>query len=193
MSPVEIWGTPTASWRRRACVPLPAPGGPSITTRTSPPSPSAPNAPALHEALVAAGDHVRLHGRDGVERHADHDEQRRAAEVERNAELGDEDGGQDADRRDVERARQRDAHEDAVDEVRRALSRPDAGDVAAELLQVVRHVARVEGDGGVEVAEEYDQSDVDQAVDQRARREGARDGLGDAIVAEQARDAGREE
>jgi len=34
MSPVDICGTLNASCSKRACVPLPAPGGPSITTRT---------------------------------------------------------------------------------------------------------------------------------------------------------------
>jgi hypothetical protein len=33
MSPVEICGTPKASCSKRACVPLPAPGGPNLTRR----------------------------------------------------------------------------------------------------------------------------------------------------------------
>src|SRR5262249_42706557 len=163
MSPVEIWGTPRASWRRRACVPLPAPGGPSITTRTAPLPPS-PDAAALHEALVASRDHVRFHCGDGVERHADDDEQRGATEGEGNTQLRDEDGWQHAHGRDVERTRQGDARQDAIDVLGRSLARPDAGDVAAELLQIVRDVGRVEGDRGVEVAEEHDQGDVDDAV-----------------------------
>ena len=117
---------------------------------------------------------MRLHRRDGVERHADHDEERRPAEVERDAELADEDGGEHADDRHVDGACQGDADQDPIDEVRGALARSNAGNVAAELLEVVRHVARVEGDRGVEVAEEDDQPDVDEAVEERARRQGAR-------------------
>src|SRR5690606_9123754 len=33
ISPVEIWGTPSVSFRRVAWVPLPDPGGPSSTSR----------------------------------------------------------------------------------------------------------------------------------------------------------------
>ena len=50
--------------------------------------------------------------------------------------------------------------EDAIDVLGRPLARTDAGDVAAELLHVVGDVGRVEGDRGVEVAEEDDEGDV---------------------------------
>src|SRR5262245_32718446 len=180
MSPVDTWGTPRASCNRRACVPLPAPGGPSITTRT-PPSPPTPNAATLHESLVAPGDHVRLHGRNGIERHTDDDQERGSAEEERHAQLRDQDRRQDTDGGDVECARQCDPRQDPVDVLGGPLPGADPGNVAAEFLQVVRDVRRIEGDGGVEVAEEDDQGDVDHAVGQRARRERVRDPLCDRV------------
>src|SRR5262249_5453273 len=145
MSPVEICGTPKRSPSRRACVPLPAPGGPIITTRiyirpkttssvgvlrdlatrvaraNDVPRPAKParhtwyarvvsnspgaivglaaasDAAAFHEAFVAAGDHVRLERGQGVERDADDDQERGAAEVEGDAEAVDQDGREHAD------------------------------------------------------------------------------------------------
>ena len=81
------------------------------------------------EALVVAGDEVPLDLLHGVEGHADHDEERRAAEVEGHAELVDEDGGQDAHRRQVEGAAEGDAREDVVDVLGRLLAGTDARDV----------------------------------------------------------------
>ena len=62
--------------------------------------------PRFMKPFVAAGDQVRLHRRDRVERDADDDQQRGAAEEERHVELRDQDGRQDADRR-RRRARRR--------------------------------------------------------------------------------------
>src|SRR5215218_4431196 len=85
MSPVEIAGTPRRPDRAPAWVPFPELGGPSRTTRRRPGSGSATPAtdPApLHEALVVAHHELALDLLDGVHRHADHDQQRGAAEVE---------------------------------------------------------------------------------------------------------------
>src|SRR5919108_1047 len=91
MSPVAMWGTPHSRASSRACVPLPAPGGPRKATRTAlrPPREGTGSRAALRpleEALVVAHEQVRLHLAHGVEGDADHDEQARAAEVERHVE-----------------------------------------------------------------------------------------------------------
>src|SRR6187397_490767 len=94
MSPVEMRGIARCSASRAACVPFPAPGGPRKMTRgppvvTGPRLPSTTNSPALAraaEAVVVAHDELRLHLGHGVHGHADDDQQRRAAEVEREAE-----------------------------------------------------------------------------------------------------------
>src|SRR5439155_24374236 len=114
-SPVEMWQAPKRLASSFACVPFPAPGVPmmsSLSTRLLAPP---PDAAALHEAFVAARDHVRLHRRHRVERHADDDQEGRAAEVEGHVVAADQDGRQHAYRGHVERARQRDARQDAVD------------------------------------------------------------------------------
>src|SRR6185295_7909325 len=89
MSPVEIAGTPRREASTTACVPLPAPGGPSSTmfAPAAPPercgsAASATDQTFLHEAFVVAHHELALDLLDRVHRDADHDEQRGAAEVE---------------------------------------------------------------------------------------------------------------
>src|ERR1043166_7750969 len=154
MSPVEICGMSKCSCNSFACVPLPAPGGPRRTIRPLTPSPA--NPPALHEPLVVARQQVGLHLRHGVERHPDDDQQRRAAEVEGDVDLADQQRRQDTDGRDIDGADQCQSSEDAVDVLCRALTGTDSRDVAAVLLHVLGHVGGVEGDGGVEITEEDD-------------------------------------
>src|SRR4051794_1844904 len=84
MSPVAMWGSPSSAARRGAWVPLPAPGGPKIsrfllTARTLAGA-RREQRQLLQEALVVAHHHLRLHLAHGVERHADDDQHRRAAE-----------------------------------------------------------------------------------------------------------------
>ena len=67
---------------RSACVPFPAPGGPSRTRL---------QLGSLEEALVVAHHQLRLELLHRVERHADHDQDRGAAEVEVRARLVDQD------------------------------------------------------------------------------------------------------
>src|SRR5262245_20751002 len=96
MSPVEIFNRARSRANRPACVPFPAPGGPIMMTfrpiaylclyRAAGSSPTSSNPRLLHEAVVVAHDQLRLDLLHGVHRYADHDQQRRAAEVERDAE-----------------------------------------------------------------------------------------------------------
>src|SRR6185436_19501397 len=87
MSPVEIAGTPRRAARSCAWVPFPAPGGPRRTIRAPsrrlPSSAAPPTDPSLlHEPLIVAHHELALDLLDRVHRDADHDEERRAAEVE---------------------------------------------------------------------------------------------------------------
>src|SRR5262245_37933677 len=83
MSPVEMAGTPRCRQSTWACVPLPAPGGPSRTTRAPRLlAASATNPAPLHEPLVVAHHELALDLLDGVHRDPHHDQQRGAAEVE---------------------------------------------------------------------------------------------------------------
>src|SRR5436305_15327548 len=86
ISPVEMAQTPRRRHNTSACVPLPAPGGPSRITRAglwagaSTPSPTDPA--SLHEAFVVAHHELALDLLDRVHGDAHHDQQRGAAEVE---------------------------------------------------------------------------------------------------------------
>src|SRR5690606_31843767 len=123
MSPVEICGTPSVSTRSLAWVPLPAPGGPKrITSISAPPTPD-PRSARTGETLVVARDEVRLDLLDRVERDADHDHDRGAAEVERHAEERLERVRDHAHRCDVRGPAHRDASHHAVDVVGRLLAR----------------------------------------------------------------------
>src|SRR5256886_10398110 len=98
ISPVVILGRPRRSATILPWVPLPDPGAPRRrTNKGSAPEPhaagpaSAPAAP--HEPVVVPQQQVLLHLLDRVERHADHDQQGRAAEPGRRVAAAlDEDG-----------------------------------------------------------------------------------------------------
>src|SRR5215207_8823167 len=98
MSPVAMCGIPKSALIRCAWVPLPDPCGPSRRTFTSPsrdeacrrrrrataepraagpePLPARNAATLFEEAFVGAHHHLRLHLAHGVERDADHDQDR---------------------------------------------------------------------------------------------------------------------
>src|SRR6185437_14049339 len=103
MSPVEIWGIPSQRTRYFAWVPLPEPGEPNKTmasarvrlsgSRTSGlistsgktinlAAPPANTPSAWSKAFVVAHDQPGFHLVDRIHGHADHDQQRGAAEVE---------------------------------------------------------------------------------------------------------------
>src|SRR3954464_550004 len=103
-SPVAIFGMPRRSDSLSACVPLPAPGGPSSTMiiAVTPKrfggafgssernlesaagcTPSESYSALLHEAVVLPEQQMLIDLSHGVERDTDHDQQRRPAEPER--------------------------------------------------------------------------------------------------------------
>ena len=93
----------SASSSRLACVPLPAPGGPSrisVHRRLRPCTPR----PCVDQALILVREQVRLDLRHRVHRHRDDDQQAGAAEVERHAVVADQDFRQQADHRQIDRA-----------------------------------------------------------------------------------------
>src|SRR3954468_10072369 len=72
----------------------------------------------LEQRLVLLAHHVALHLCPEVHRHDNDDQERRAAEVERNVVLEDEELGQQADRGDVDRSGERQPRQDPVDVAR---------------------------------------------------------------------------
>src|SRR3954469_21084263 len=184
MSPVEIFGIPRCAEMNWACVPLPAPGGPTRTRRITAP-------PLAEEALVVAQHQLALDLLRRIESDADEDEHRGAAEREGLTGAGtaswqerERDDRQHRDRRQVERAGQGEARQDVLEVLRRRSARPDAGDEAAVLAHVVAHLDRVEGDGDVEVGEEDRQQGVGEDVRPLgAASEVGRDEAGERLVA----------
>src|SRR3954451_7884172 len=184
MSPVEIFGIPRWAEMNWACVPFPAPGGPTRTRRITAP-------PLAEEALVVAQHQLALDLLGGVETHTDEDEHGGAAERERLAgacaaawQERQRDDRQDGDRRQVERTGQRDPRQDVLELPRRRTAGSDARDEAAVLAHVVADLDRVERDRDIEVGEEDRQQAVGEDVRPlRAAGEVGRDERGEALVA----------
>src|SRR5690349_11179109 len=173
MSPVEIAGIPKCSATNLAWVPLPAPGGPISTSligrRWSSRREGGATCrnPSSQESFVVALLQLALDLLHRVQRDADHDEDRGAAEGEVLVGV-DEDQRDQRDERhepEVQSPGERDAGQDVGQVVLGRLARPDPGDEAAVLLHVVRHLFRVEGDRHVEVGEEDDQQEVADHVE----------------------------
>src|SRR2546423_8520489 len=123
-SPVAIFGIPSRFASLSACVPFPAPGGPSSTmiTKPCPGSVSAAGLSAaeahpafLHEAVVLAQEEMLVDLCHRIERDADDDEKGRSAEAERHVDqIGDE-NRQQRDESQKQSARERDARHHMID------------------------------------------------------------------------------
>src|SRR5262249_5612254 len=120
-------------------------------------SKSRPNSRLLQEAFVVPHHQLRFQLFHRVQRNPDDDQNRRAAEEEVRTRLVDEDGRKRRDRRQVQRTRERQARQDAVEVFGRRSAWPHPWDEAAVLLQVVGLLHGVERDRRVEVGEEDDQ------------------------------------
>src|SRR2546426_1057047 len=121
-------GTPYLVVMRRACVPFPAPMGPSRTSSSGSPS---------NEAPVVAHDELGFQLAHRVERHADDDQHGRARNRERlePCQRLDEEG-QYGDQAQEQRTRDGDANEHLRQVLMRWSSRSDARDEAILSLQV---------------------------------------------------------
>ena len=126
-----------ATHERRRC-------GPAAVSDAGRARDAAANARTLGsgEAFVVARDEVRLDLLHGVERDTDDDQQAGTTEAERHLEVLLEQRRDHADDRQVQRTRERDPRQHALDVLRRVLAGTDARDEAAALLQVVRDVDR---------------------------------------------------
>src|SRR5437870_8975245 len=145
-SPVVILGKPSRSASSFPWVPLPEPGAPKRRMNTATlhvPLPAAElHAPFLHEPVVMAQQQVLLHLLHGIERDADHDQQRGAAEPERHVENVRHDDRQQRDDRQEERPGQRDARQHVADVARRPPPGLHAREEAAPPPQVRRQADR---------------------------------------------------
>src|SRR6184192_39100 len=172
MSPVVILGRLRRSAKILPWVPLPDPGAPRRrTNKGSAPEPyaaaAAPASAAPHEPVVVPQQQVLLHLLDRVERHADHDQQGRAAEPERHVEDVRDDDGQHRDDGEEDGAGQRDPRQHVVDVVGRGGAGFHTRNESALLLEILRQIHRVEDDGRVEIREKDDQHRARQEVERR--------------------------
>src|SRR3954453_19599268 len=131
MLPVAMYGSPKSSTSRSAWVPLPAPGGPRRTRFSSGIGPL-----LFQEALVVAHHELRLELLHRVERHADHDQDRRSAEEEVRAGLADQERRQRGHQGKEDRAGKRQPRQDAVQIFGRRPAWPHPGYEPAVLLEV---------------------------------------------------------
>src|SRR4051812_32351415 len=175
-----------------ACVPFPAPGGPSSTiiisyTRQKSRRSfwllrenlvgaarlaSAESHSALfHEAVVLSQQEMLVHLRQGVERYTDHDQQRCSAEAERNVDHVSDENRQQRDKRQEQSAGEGDARHDVIDVLCRPCTRLHTRNKSSLFLQVFRDVDRIENDRGVKVGEENNQDRGQDVVEPRARLE----------------------
>lgn len=121
--------------------------------------------------------HVGFDLLDGIQSHAHHDQQGSPTKVEGDIEPSNEDGRQNADRRNVKGSAQGDPGEDSVDIFGGLLTGSEARDIAAELLHIFSHIIWVEGYGCVEITEEDDESHIEKIVEQGTRSQAIEDGL----------------
>src|SRR5712672_1821365 len=150
--------------------------------------------PALpRKPFVIPHDQLRFELLHSVHGHADHDQQRCAAEIKLHAQTfqepgremaiepatdappkmvevdtGDQPLRQQTNYREVDGADKREALQNPADVLAGGASRPDARNEAAVLAHVVREFGRVEDDSDVEEREQDDQNDVDQVVQRLA-------------------------
>ena len=106
-----------------------------------------------------------------VKRHAHRDQEARTAvearDLGRNPQRSTDDRGNHRHERQESGADIGDPLHDPLEVVGGPLAWPVAGDERPEVLEVVGHLLRIEGDRGPEVAEEVDQHDVQHVVEQR--------------------------
>src|SRR2546426_9370614 len=204
MSPVERCGIRYRRAPSCACVPFPARGGPrKITARFRPAAGVGPKLATAaaqpsfpHKPFVVAHHQLRFELLHGVHSHADYNQQRSAAEIERHAktfqdeaprvgikpspqgagqvmqfDAGNHPFRDQADQGEINATNESQPPENLVDVFGRVPPRSDAGNEPAVLAHVVSELRRIEHDAYVEEREQNDQRDVDQRVQRLAPRE----------------------
>ena len=114
------------------------------------------------KALVVARNEVGLDLVHGIQRHAHDDHDRRAAPPEWNMELLADYARDDAYDCNVERSTERDPGQHIINVIGSLLSLSHARNESLLFFQIVRHVDRLKGDRGVEMAKENNQEDIER-------------------------------
>src|SRR5438874_6043712 len=166
-------------------------------------------AAAGSESFVVAHDELRFDLLDGIHGHADHDEQRGAAEIKVHAQsvshpgrqigkeitdrtpkvievgAGDHELGNQGDQNQIQAADQGDASKNLVDVIGRAAARADSGNESAVFAHVVGHFVRVENNRNVKIRKEDDANTIEECVKRLAVGQPVRDRVKVAVVLEE--------
>ncbi len=107
---------------------------------------------------------MRLNLLDRVQSHADYNQQGGSSKIEGDMEFLAENRGQDANSRHINRSSKSDPSEHFVDILGGFLPGTDAGDIAAEFFHIIGDIIRIEGDGGIKITKEEDETHVEKIV-----------------------------
>ena len=119
----------------------------------------------LEQVLILVRHHVGLDLIHEVHRHDHHDQQRGAAEVERNVEAKVQEFGNQANKCQVGCTAQRQAHEHLIDVAGSLFARTDARNKRTTLFQILCRFLRIEDQCRVEEGKEDDQSSIKKCVE----------------------------
>ena len=133
---------------------------------TLPPSPL--QSAFFHQPLVVSGEHMGFNLLDGIQGHANHNQERGSSKIEGDIELCIENRRQDADGGDINRSSEGDSSEHLIDILSGLLARTDAGDITAEFLHIIGDIIWVEGNGRIKIAEEDDESHIEKIIEECA-------------------------
>ncbi len=102
---------------------------------------------------------------DGIQGHADDDQERCPSKIEGDIESLIENRWQDADSGDINRSSEGDPGKHLIDIFSRLLAGTDAGDITAKFFHIISDIVWVKGNGRIKIAEEKDESDVEKIVE----------------------------
>jgi hypothetical protein len=106
---------------------------------------------------------------DCVQGYTDYDQEGCSSKIEGDIKFSIEDGGQDADGRDINRSSKSDPSEHFINILSRLLPRTDARDITAKFFHVIGHIIWVKGDRRVKIAKEDDKSHIEKIIEECPR------------------------
>src|SRR5581483_3584234 len=161
MSPLAMWASPNSCASPTAWVPFPAPGAPISTRYTILPPAS------TDEATIVAHEELSFKLLDGVQHHADHDQQPGARQCKGlDVDECARDEGQDGHDTEKDRACPGDANEHPIEIVGGWATRPDTRNEGPTLLEILSNVLLLKYDQRIEKGEPHDHDEVKHPVHQ---------------------------
>ena len=116
----------------------------------------------VQESLVMTNQHLRFNLLHCLQNDADNDDQRGSAERHLRIKRAREENRNHGYNRKSDRAHKDNIIEHLRKIIRRRSAWTDTGDKTALLLHIIRHLQRIERNGGIKIREEKDQADINQ-------------------------------